>query len=623
MDYILSIADIYAYKIKMTLDQKERISTHLGKILSILTFFILLVFTWFVGNDFIYRRNPVSYVDEKIGDTYPRINLTREFFPLAFGLSDLYGLPMRNDSLIEFKLVKNVFTRDSETFFLTLQSLTEIEIRKCKKDDFPMITLDAFNGAGLDGFYCPVNLNDIFLQGSFTSSSLDSISFTAKKCDFKNHPEKCGTKEEIDNFIAVNLLNYNVFFIENYISIGDYSKPLKPVIINKYKFFQSNNLKITNFFLQENYLKTDSAIFSTKYDDLLYGKLVEDPTDWINFDENDGTLAMFNIHSSNISQYYYRKYIKLSDILASVGGLIKVSIIFFSFIHKPFIHLEKFNLLLHSIQDENEILNYIEHKEIFKKITFARDNDNIKKSNPSIKSNKQLNENDEKICNLDKNKLNNNIYSIKKNNVIFKQGIVSNVSRDDNNNSEVAFKKIQSNNYFKDLDCFEKSIVKNNEIWNFEKKKVHNDKNNQNSLNAPNDDLNKRRKFQLENKIKTMEEKINHHQENTETIKKNESQENKSEKDLNNMVPYSIENKKSFIEIQNLKMGYCDLIKGYICNLKIFKNKKNPISNKYREFSKYETNLTSLIDYSNLIKMMIKLRIMIDGFIKQEKEINI
>jgi len=329
MKSILSLVDIYAYKIKMTLNQEERISTSLGRTLSVLTFFILVVFTWFVGNDFVYRKNPVSYVDEKISSDYPKILMTPEYFPIAFGLTNEYGAPMKNDSLIETKLIQTQLNFNIDP----PEIKTEIELEPCKKDHFPSIDQKQFVDASIELFYCPKLNSNLFLEGSFISYNLTSLSFVAYKCDYKKHPDKCGTKEEIDKYITKNVLNYNIFYIENYISIGDYLHPLQTYIINKWKFFQTAYKKITNYNLQENYLKTDSAVFSTNFEEIKYGKLIEEPTDWIDYDEDDRRLAMMNIHSSNISQRFYRKYIKLSEILASVGGLIKISILFFTFLH--------------------------------------------------------------------------------------------------------------------------------------------------------------------------------------------------------------------------------------------------------------------------------------------------
>lgn len=348
MNTFFSLADIYSYKVKLTLNQKEKISTSLGKLFSAITYIILLIFTWFVGNDFIFRSNPFSYVDEKIGNSFPRINITRELFPMCFGLSDIYGAPIRNDSLIEFKLFKYDFFLNETLGYVALQNTTEIELVKCTKSHFPTVSQEDYYNAALNEYFCPKDYSEIFVEGSWISSSLTTLGFVVTKCDFKNNPEKCGTNEEIDRLISDNGLNYNIYYVEDYISVVDYSNPIQPKIINKFKFLDSQTFKITNLYLQQNFLKTDIAIFSNNYEAIQFAKLVESPTDWINFDENSRRLAIMTIYTSNISQIYFRKYIKLSDILAAVGGLIKVFFLFFKLIRKPFLHMEKFNLLLKS-----------------------------------------------------------------------------------------------------------------------------------------------------------------------------------------------------------------------------------------------------------------------------------
>lgn len=197
-------------------------------------------------------------MNEKIETLYPRINITSEFFPFAFGLGNQYGYPYRNDSIVELK-----FFRDQFFFDKGVHTQTEIELEKCTSKHFMAIIKEEFDAAYIDGYYCPKNYSDIYVEGSFISNNLTSISFQVFKCDYEKFPQKCGTKEEIDKTIVESVLNYNIFYIGNYISIGNYSNPLKPLVINKRKFLQRNNRKITNFYLQENFLITDNAIFST------------------------------------------------------------------------------------------------------------------------------------------------------------------------------------------------------------------------------------------------------------------------------------------------------------------------------------------------------------------------
>jgi len=194
------------------------------------------------------------------------------------------------------------------------------------------------------------------------------------------------------------------------------------------------------------------------------------------------------------------------------------------------------------------------------------------------------------------------------------------------NNSEVPLSKVQNNNFFKDLDSFEKSIVKNNELWNSDLKKEKNGRL-ENKKDDKNSDLSNdssiKQPTENENKIVATTnrninvKKINHNSK----IHGNPLKIQKEEKLPNDMKELfeKTEKNENNLKIKDFKLGYCELIKGYICNFKPFKKNNNPIHKKYSEFSKYESNFSSLIDYSNLIKMMIKLRIMIDTLLKQER----
>lgn len=187
-------------------------------------------------------------------------------------------------------------------------------------------------------------------------------------------------------------------------------------------------------------------------------------------------------------------------------------------------------------------------------------------------------------------------------------------------NSEVPLSKVQNNNFFKDLDKFEKGIVKKNDDWNCEvnsgKKIDYKNKNNYKNFNLSNDS-NKR---ETENKIKNSSTPENDNKILSTKIKENLPKNRKIGNFANNQKIVFDDNFNN-TDINKLKMGYCYLIKGYICNLKIFKKKKISISTKYNEYSKYENNFSSLIDYSNLIKMMIKLRFTLNKiFVRESQE---
>lgn len=104
----------------------------------------------------------------------------------------------------------------------------------------------------------------------------------------------------------------------------------------------SDLFKNTELLLQNNILKTDQAFFSSYYKNLQFTKLIEQQTDVMKIYENTKEVAQINIYSSNRSEVYYRKYVKVSDIIASFGGQIKVFMVIFSLLIKPFIFNKKF-----------------------------------------------------------------------------------------------------------------------------------------------------------------------------------------------------------------------------------------------------------------------------------------
>lgn len=292
---------------------------------------------------------------------------------------------------------------------------------------------------------------------------------------------------------------------------------------------------------------------------------------------NDRTLANYIIYSSNISQQYFRKYLKLSEILASVGGLIKVAILIFTFIHKPFVHLGKFNMLINTIKYEETILNYIEKKKILK--STEKLNINFNKSIFSIKSYNSINENEE---NNPKNIINNNLLLLKNND--FKNLILNkflskqnqNVIKDINNidNSEANFIKIKNQNYNKKLYKLDNDNLIINDIGDNERKKITDLKNKRIGKNTLfTKDRVEIRKEKLENKSVLDPEKITNLQ-NLQPIEEKSPDNRKLENTPNNLQIIN-EEKENRLKILDLKMGYSDLIKGYTCN---FCCKKNNLS---------------------------------------------
>jgi len=382
MKTFLKVIDIYGGGINMTVNQKEKIKTITGVLLTLFTVLSLHIMGWFIGNDIFYKVRPFSYVNNKIISEYPESYINKTNFPLAFGLCDYNSIPLVVENFIQYEIVKKDYKMSNLTGLFELVNSKNIDYRPCIPTDFPMINEKAFYGASLPFFFCPV-VKDLFVEGYWSERIVSFLSVSVKKCNYDKNPNFCKTKEEIDNFIIERSMNFNIITIENVLSVVNYENPITPTLLISYKFLHTKNSKITNFMIQKNNLLTDFGFFIETFEQIDFLKISELQTEVLDFDENIKEMMQMNIYSSNKSESYFRKYIKITDILASLGGLIKVTIMIFSFLNIPYREYEKFSLIYQKIFSDENVLN--ENDSINNNDSFSNLNRNILKNSKIYK----------------------------------------------------------------------------------------------------------------------------------------------------------------------------------------------------------------------------------------------
>ena len=152
----------------------------------------------------------------------------------------------------------------------------------------------------------------------------------------------CYDNHTIDNIIY-STISYSIFFIDHIIDIDNYKNPFKHFfhqILNKYSTL-SYTINVLNFQSLEIHsitgiiFESKKVINSYKYDKnekITSKKSVE----YL----NDNIFGAFSLSMQNMQNVYSRKYKKLQDVAASIGGIIKI-INFFSFLINYYLFLYK------------------------------------------------------------------------------------------------------------------------------------------------------------------------------------------------------------------------------------------------------------------------------------------
>ncbi len=80
--------DLFGQHLNLYLKDKGKIKSNLGGVASIILILIILITSWFLGNDIIYKENPFTNEQRLVNSTFPNITLNKSTFPLSVAIVD-------------------------------------------------------------------------------------------------------------------------------------------------------------------------------------------------------------------------------------------------------------------------------------------------------------------------------------------------------------------------------------------------------------------------------------------------------------------------------------------------------------------------------------------------------
>ena len=353
MKYLDNI-NLYGKEIKILAYKNDIIYSRFSRILTLLTIIAIITFTWIIGKDVIYKNNPLSYRNQILSPYYPKINLSTEIFPFAIGLFGQSNFPKFNSTMIDIKLIKKFMKFNEETGETLEQKNQELKLITCSYENFPTLSKKEFNQNILSAYLCPENF-DLYVEGYWNNNNLTTIDIVASKCDFDKNPDFCMKEEDINKYISTNTLNLNLLTLNTILSLSDYNNPITFYGNLFIKFLELKKNKFYNLYMLKQKIISDSGIFTNSLSEIEFLKLVEEQNDEQEINPVDKILMVMTINASN-----FRKYLKIYDVLASIGGLLKIVTMIFRILNSPFADIDKIKMFLensNSYQNRNSDKN--------------------------------------------------------------------------------------------------------------------------------------------------------------------------------------------------------------------------------------------------------------------------
>ena len=403
----LRIIDIFGYNPSFIIKNNLQYKTHIGGILTLIVIIISIITLIFFSEELYKKKSPsVNLITE--GFLHPsKINFF-DNFEFIIGIQNDNFIVQKNESIYYAKgfLVKTII--NSSGIFNIKE---EIDLDTCDKTLKDSINYELFKHLNLNNFYCfsknqsKININNIYINEYWGNDGFQMLQIKFYDCVQTNeyvieNNITCASEEILKK--NLNLADLSLYFINTFISTNNFKSPFQRGV-HEYFYDVSKNflLTLTQYY---NHIEIDDDsgfIFSTsnkinsfKLSDIISNKA----------DERTGDhFLTLTLQLDNIIEKYQRKYYKLQDYAAQVGGVINTLIIICYFILKfygnnayfEFLINEYFEIKLFEKRTESKS-NLISNNEINNNI-----NNNI---NNDINNNKNLNKKKEK------NKLKNLIF---------------------------------------------------------------------------------------------------------------------------------------------------------------------------------------------------------------------
>ncbi len=427
-------------------------TSNISILLSILSITTLLVLSVIYSLDFILHKNPTSYY-------YIRYIEDTGFFPLNSS-SMFHFIAFGNSSVWDTSAFSVIGVGVSELGYIAIKDVEDFDFwiyDKCEG------SVDAGNKINLLGNYSKYYTNALCIKKFYNSTSKTVISSNDKNFNYpilahgaSNVNEKfyglfiqrcvpnkkeffnvseCYS-EEISDELILNAGTLNIFFIDQYVDVENYTSPLQHFYhqINNRVAPDSYTKNVLNFhaasvktrtgLILENIQTQPSYIYDTNE------KVVSEKTEENN---NLNIYGAFYFSMQNMQNVYDRKYKMIQDISANITGMIRLILFVAEFLNYLFYRNKLYEDLSKDINENyKKVSNKLEKGNNIYQMILAysptlRSNANsvlnnnfIKNKNTNKNKNKNENENSSTnkyspVSNLNLKKINTEIKNLNNN----------------------------------------------------------------------------------------------------------------------------------------------------------------------------------------------------------------
>ena len=352
--------DIYSNRISFFSNNRERIGSYFGLILTIIYFIVFIILIVIYSLDAVKRTDIRVYDSTSFSSQTPFINIDSSLINFAFGLEDRISSNRFIDPSIyypEILYLERIKLPGGE--FQTQKRVT-LKYERCSKERFGKNYKDLLVENELNNSYCLSDFN-LTLAGGYKYDIMNYIRIKIIPCvNSTQNNYTCKTKDEIDYYINGGYLS--ILFMDIGLNPSNFSYPIVHTLQDLYTTVDKKIFRdfILNFQIDE--IETDTGLISEKiYKEKYLHFLSNEQSFYFRSDEeyySGKQICAIQIRLSHLIHIQRRSYKKLQESFSIIGGYMQLLSTVFTLIS---LVISKLNLEL-KIMNELFFFNIKENK---------------------------------------------------------------------------------------------------------------------------------------------------------------------------------------------------------------------------------------------------------------------
>lgn len=316
---LLDIIDIFPTKITLFRGNSSKISTTIGKVLSILVFSYIIYS--FCSSNMIKRKNPNSLQQTLNLLLRSKFSFDEDNFEYAIGVNDDDGVFFNDSSY--FGINAYLYYRNNTDLSY---NYTYLDLVPCTKDNFKDSSI--FETLKLNGTFCFKKGTKIDIHGFWDEKTAQYLGIDLFKCtNTTNNTNEnrtiCKSEEEINEFLKFHYAQ--IFMTNNYIDISNFDNPLTSSLKTFYTPIASEYAKKNTLYMSEKFFQSEYGVITRQTDNL---KTYE----WSNVEVEIYTYPpifyTMNMYSSDRKKSIERKYQTIENFFGEMGGILNFVFVF-------------------------------------------------------------------------------------------------------------------------------------------------------------------------------------------------------------------------------------------------------------------------------------------------------